>query len=128
MQSVYIDTAVVSYLVADKNADAATTMRQEVTRLWWEHRRPWFACFISEAVVDEAGVGDAEQVRLRLEVLRGMERLPITGEVGGLAAAFLETGAMPQKAARDAVHLAVAACDMAMCECEGAGDEGTDSG
>ncbi len=110
MQSVYIDTAVVSYLVADKNADAATTMRQEVTRLWWEHRRPWFACFISEAVVDEAGVGDTEQVRRRLEVLRGMERLPISGAVGELAASFLETGAMPQKAARDAVHLAVAAC------------------
>src|SRR5580658_7142818 len=110
METVYIETTVVSYLVADENADAVTTARQEVTRLWWEHRRPWFACFISEEVVDEAGTGDAEQVRRRLEALRGVERLPISGEVGELAAAFLETGAMPQKAARDAMHLAVATC------------------
>jgi hypothetical protein len=110
MQTVYIETTIVSYLVADKNADAAATMRQEFTRLWWEHRRPWFACFISEEVIDEAGAGDPEQVRRRLEALRGMERLPINDAVGELAAAFLETGAMPRKAARDAVHLAVAAC------------------
>jgi hypothetical protein len=110
METVYIETTIVSYLVADQNADALTAMRQEVTQLWWQHRRPWFACFISEEVVDEAGTGDAEQVRRRLDVLRGMERLPISGEVGELAAAFLETGAMPQKAARDAMHLAVAAC------------------
>lgn len=110
METVYIETTIVSYLVADKSADAVTTMRQEVTGLWWQHRRPWFACFISEEVVDEAGVGDTEQVRRRLEALRGMERLPISDAVGELAAAFLETGAMPQKAARDAVHLAVAAC------------------
>ncbi len=110
METVYIETTIVSYLVADKNSEAVTTMRQEVTRLWWEHRRPWFACFISEEVLDEAGLGDVEQVRRRLEALRGMERLPISSEVGELAAAFLETRAMPQKAARDAVHLAVAAC------------------
>ena len=106
METVYIETTVVSYLVADENVDAVTTMRQEVTRLWWHHRRPWFACFISEEVVDEAGAGDSGQVRRRLEALRGMERLPISGEVGELAAAFLETRAMPQKAARDARYAA----------------------
>jgi hypothetical protein len=110
METVYIETTIVSYLAADKNADAITSLRQEATQLWWEHRRPWFACFISEEVVDEAGAGDQEQVRRRLEALRGIERLPISREAGELAAAFLETGAMPQKAARDAVHLAVATC------------------
>jgi hypothetical protein len=35
METVYLETTVVSYLVADENADAVTTMRQEVTRLWW---------------------------------------------------------------------------------------------
>ena len=110
METVYIETTILSYLVAEPTADAVTAARQEMTRLWWEHRCPRFACFISQEVVEEASVGDSEQVRRRMEALRGMERLPITEAVAELSAAFLNTGAMPRQAARDAVHLAVAAC------------------
>jgi hypothetical protein len=100
----------VSYLAAADSQDVMTSARQRVTRLWWEHRRPWFACFISEEVVEEASLGDPEQVRRRLDALRGVERLPVTDRVTELAEAFLNTGAMPRDAARDAVHLAVASC------------------
>jgi len=110
METVYIETTVVSYLVANRSAEPEVAARQELTRKWWEHRRPWFACYISEEVVEEASLGDAEQVRRRLAALQGLERLAITPDVADLAAAFLETGAMPRKAAQDAVHLAVASC------------------
>ncbi len=108
MKTVYIETSVVSYFVARPSRDLVTSSRQLTTRLWWEHRRPWCACYISELVVDEASDGDAEMARLRIEALIGIERLPITNEVTELAEAFLASGALPSIASDDAVHLAVA--------------------
>ncbi len=110
METVYIETTVVSYLVAARSGDVVTSLRQELTRLWWEHRRPWYACFISEAVAEEARAGDLDEARRRIKALEGMGRLAITEQAGELSAAFLSTGAMPKQAAADAVHLAVAAC------------------
>lgn len=105
---VYIETSVVSYVVAKPSQHPLALSRQRTARIWWEHRRPWCACYISELVVEEASDGDPEMARLRLAALAGIERLPITVETGELAAAFLATGAMPENASDDAVHLAVA--------------------
>lgn len=110
MKTVYIETRVVSYVVARPSPHPLTLSRQRTCRIWWEHRRPWCACYISELVVDEASDGDAEMARLRLDALTGIERLPITNESTELAVAFLATGALPSGASDDAVHLAVATC------------------
>lgn len=110
MKTVYVETSVVSYFVARPSRDLVTASRQLTTRLWWEHRRPWFACYISEVVVDEGADGDAEMAARRLVALAGIERLPITKETEELAAAFLATGALPSGASDDAMHLAVATC------------------
>ncbi len=108
METVYIETTIVSYLVARPSRDLIVAAHQQLTRQWWEQRRAKFACFISEVVLDEARDGDAEQVALRLKVMEGIPRLAATPEGERLAAAFLE-GALPLKAARDAAHLAIAA-------------------
>lgn len=108
-ESVYIETSVVSYAVARPGRHPLSLSRQRTARLWWEHRRPWSACYISELVLDEAADGDAKMARLRLEALAGIECLPITLGTMELAAAFQATGALPPLADDDAVHLAVAA-------------------
>jgi hypothetical protein len=108
METVYIETTIVSYLVARPSRDLIVTAHQQLTRQWWEQRRAKFACFISQVVLDEARDGDAEQAALRLKAMEGIPRLAATPEGERLAAAFLE-GALPLKAARDAAHLAIAA-------------------
>ena len=107
MKSVYIETTVVSYLVSRPSRDLITAAHQQVTREWWESRRAKFTCFISDIVLDEARLGNAEQAALRLKVLDGMPRLAATREAELLAAAFLER-TLPVKAAQDAAHLAIA--------------------
>ena len=107
METVYIETTIVSYLVARPSRDLIVAAHQQLTRQWWEQRRAKFACFISEVVLDEARDGDAEPAALRLKVLEGIPRLAATSAGERLAAAFLE-GALPLKAARDAAHLAIA--------------------
>jgi len=107
METVYIETSVVSYLVALPSRDLIVAGHQQVTQDWWKNRRAKFTCFISHVVLDEARDGDAAQAALRLQALEGFPRLAATPEAERLAAAFLQ-GALPAKAARDAAHLAVA--------------------
>jgi hypothetical protein len=108
METIYIETTIVSYLVSRPSRDLIVAGHQQLTREWWERRRAKFACFISNVVLDEVREGDAEQAALRLKVLERIPRLAATAEGERLAAAFLE-GALPLKAARDAAHLAIAA-------------------
>ena len=68
-----------------------------------------YRLFISEAVVEEASRGDIEASRRRLEALSGLEELAIDEPAIGLAEKLLENGLIPQKAAADAIHIAVAA-------------------
>src|SRR5713101_4985355 len=98
METVYIETTVVSYLVSRPSQDLVVAAHQQLTREWWQRRRSLFACFISDVVLDEADEGDAEQVALRLRTLEGIPKLAPTAEGEHLAMAFL-ADVLPAKAA-----------------------------
>ena len=53
METVYVETSVLSYLVADPSRDLITAANQQVTRDWWQRRRASFACLASQEVVVE---------------------------------------------------------------------------
>ena len=72
-------------------------------------RRSAFDVFISQFVLDEAGAGDAEAARERLEVLKEFPLLDITPDVDELAAALVQGLSLPARAVSDAAHIAVAA-------------------
>ena len=110
MEIVYIETTVVSLLVADPSRDLATAGQQQTTRDWWHLRRQAFQCVISDQTLAEVARGDTEQAQLRLAALAGFPVLPITAEVEHLADEFLRTGCLPATARADAVHLAAATC------------------
>ena len=108
MEIVYIETSVVSLLVANLSRDLVTAGQQQATRDWWSRRRVLFQCVTSDETLTESARGDAEEAHLRLAALAGMPTLSITLEAENLAAEFLRTGALPVAARSDAVHLAVA--------------------
>jgi hypothetical protein len=108
METVYIETTIVSYLVANPSRDLVTAGQQQATRDWWTRRRSSFYCVVSEETLAEAARGDAEQAALRLAALAGLPVFPISPEAERLAADFLNTGALPTSARADAIHLAVA--------------------
>ena len=107
METVYIETSIVSYLVAEPSRDLITAAHQQATHDWWNNRRSSFQCTTSAETLAETARGDAEQAALRLAALASMPVLAITVEVEDLAAEFLRTGALPARARSDAVHLAV---------------------
>ena len=108
MESVYIETSVVSYLVVRSPARTVAHQWHVWTKDWWRLRRPYFECVISEEVLREAAAGDQKASRQRLEALSTLTLLRRTQAVDELVEAFLSTGALPAKAKADAAHLAVA--------------------
>lgn len=109
METVYIETTIVSYLVARPSAEPLKSARQEITRLWWAEQRGKYLCVTSDETAIEAERGDAEQVGLRLQALRDLPRLPNTDAALALAERLKASGVFPPRAATDAIHLALAA-------------------
>ncbi len=108
MESVYIETTILSYLVANPARDIVIAGHQQTTQLWWSTRRAAFDCFISQVVVDEISAGDPNEVQKRLAVAGTLDALSITTEAEKLTESIMRSGVLPPKAIRDAAHIAVA--------------------
>jgi hypothetical protein len=67
--SVYVETSVLSYLVARSSQNIITAANQLVTQEWWDNHRENFKLFISQLVIDEAGQGNTEEANKRLAIL-----------------------------------------------------------
>lgn len=109
MPSVYIETTVISYLVARISSDLVTAAHQQITLDWWASRRRAFTLYVSELVHQEASSGNQEAAEQRHEVLRDLPSLALTPHVRDLAARLLRDAVVPASSAADAVHIAVAA-------------------
>lgn len=105
---VYIETSIVSYLVATPSRDLIQAAHQEATRQWWAGRVR-FDLFVSRFVRAEAGRGNAAAAARRLAALRGIRSLSVGRDVPSLATDLLRSGTLPEKAWVDAVHVAIAA-------------------
>lgn len=109
MAKVYIETSIVSYLTARPTSNLIAAAWQKETMDWWENQRGRFSLYISELVIEEAGKGDPDAARRRLESLSGIHLLPLNERAIGLAQALIEEGGVPRKALDDALHISVAA-------------------
>src|SRR6185437_2993855 len=109
MESVYLETTFISYLVARPSRDVIVAGHQQVTHEWWNTRRGCYELCISQLVRKEAGAGDAQAAQERLEALKTMTLLETSDEALELAKELIRAGALPTKAADDALHIAVAA-------------------
>ncbi len=108
-ERVYIETTVISYLTARPNRDVVIAGHQQSTHEWWDKRSASYQLCISQLVLKEAGAGDSQAAEERLEVLKAMTMLETSGEALALAKELIQAGALPTKAADDALHIAVAA-------------------
>jgi len=106
--SVYIETTIVSYLMAEASTDLVQAAHQQITRDWWS-TRDRFQLYVSAAVVAEARRGDEVAAARRLEVLSRIPLVAAGPRAGGLVRSLLQRGALPDKARLDAAHVAIAA-------------------
>ena len=109
MESVYLETSFISYLVARPSRDLLVAAHQQTTQEWWDNRRSQFECSVSQVVVDEACVGDATEIQKRSAIISGLPVLKVTEAAETLAQAIMAAGILPPHAFPDAAHVAVSA-------------------
>jgi len=105
---VYLETSVISYLVARPSRDIVVAAHQQVTREWWASRER-YELFTSQLVLREVSAGDPDAAARRLEVLDETSVLDISLDADELARVMVERGAVLAAAIADALHMAIAA-------------------
>lgn len=108
-QSVYIESSVISYLVARPSRDVIIAARQAITEAWWQSQRVEFELFVSSLVIQEISGGDAAASEKRLQVVENIPLLATSPEAQSLAESLLTKGAVPANSEEDALHIAIAA-------------------
>ena len=108
MESIYIETSIISYLVARPSNNLITAARQKITYDWWQTQRQKYKLFVSELVLAEASRGDENAKRLRLDIATEFPVLKINDECIELAKLFFLKASLPEKARDDALHIAIA--------------------
>ena len=58
MDTVYVETSIVSHAAAHPSSDVQIVAIQQQARTWWSVERPKFAIVTSQLVLDEASLGD----------------------------------------------------------------------
>jgi hypothetical protein len=109
MDTVYIETSIVSHASAWPSSDTQVAAIQQQARQWWATERANFELVTSQLVFDEASAGDQSAAAKRLQLLDGLPTVPIDDDVRALALEIVSASLMPQKAAADALHVAAAA-------------------
>lgn len=105
---IYIETSVVSYLVARTSKNIVIAAHQASTSDFWGKLSDYDA-YISDIVIQEASKGDETQARQRCQKIEEFPVLRIDDEVKELARQFLAREIIPEKCPEDALHIAVAA-------------------
>ncbi len=109
MNTLYIETSIVSYATAWPSKNLQVAAIQEQARNWWSIESPNYELVTSQLTLDEATAGDPVAATERLKLLDGLPIMPISHDAEILAGRILAGHMMPQRAAADALHVALAA-------------------
>ena len=69
MDTVYIETSIVSHATAWPSPDPAIAALQEQANRWMDEQRLLYDVVTSQLVIDEAGMGDPDAASRRLQML-----------------------------------------------------------
>jgi hypothetical protein len=108
METIYIETTIVSYLVAKPSRDLILAAHQKITQEWWREERENYRCVTSEEVLREVSLGDPAMSRRRVETLAEIAVLRVDDAVRLLAKELVQEQLLPPAAVSDALHAAVA--------------------
>jgi len=109
MDTVYIETSIVSYLRQKPSSQVVAAARQILTHQWWADERQNYELVTSQYVIDEASGGDSVLALERLELLDGVPLLPDAPEIPQIAQRIMSLGILPPNAQVDALHISAAA-------------------
>ncbi len=108
MDTVYIETSIVSHAAAWTSSNLATAVLQDQAKRWLADEAPKYELVTSQFVIDEVSLGDPDAAAKRLELLRDVRVLIPDAEVERVADEIISHSLMPKRARLDALHVASA--------------------
>ncbi len=105
---VYLETSIISYLTAVSGSDVVAVARQAITKDWWKKHRRNYELFVSDAVEQEASLGNPVMSHVRLKSMKPLTKLATSDMAIELAESLVRRKAVPEKASADALHIAIA--------------------
>ena len=108
MDTVYIETSIVSHASAWASSNPATAVLQDQAKRWLADEATKYELVTSQFVIDEVSLGDPDAAAKRLELLRDVRVLIPDAEVERVADEIISHSLMPQRAKLDALHVASA--------------------
>ena len=109
MDTVYIETSIVSHATAWPSSDPAVAVLQTQAKRWLDEEGAKYALVTSQFVVDEASLGDPRAAARRLALLADIPLLLPDARVETIANEITSRSLMPPNARLDALHVASAA-------------------
>jgi len=109
MDTLYVESSIVSYLRQRPSSDLIRAARQVLTYRWWDCERTKYELVVSQYVIDEVSAGDPSLAADRLQALDGIPLLPPAPEIPRIADAIMSHAILPPKAQVDALHIAAVA-------------------
>ena len=108
MDTVYIETSVISHATAWPSKNPAIAVLQDQAKRWLEFEAPKYRLVTSQFVIDEASRGDPDAAKRRLNALENVGLLLPDSEIEAIADKIVVRCMMPPKAKLDALHVASA--------------------
>ena len=109
MDSIYVETSIISHAAARPSLDPIVALLQKQARDWWNTERSKFHVVTSQLVLDEAALGDQAAASERLEMLADIDLIPADPRIEAVADELIARHLMPETARLDALHVATAA-------------------
>jgi predicted nucleic acid-binding protein len=109
MDTLYIETSIVSYLRQRPSSQVVMAAHQVLTHKWWNDERSKYVLVTSQYVIDEASAGDPALAAERLQSLDGIPLLPPAPEIPQIASEIMSRAILPPNAQVDALHIAAVA-------------------
>ncbi len=109
MDTVYVETSIISYLRQKPSTQVVLAARQLLTHQWWNDERRNYGLVASQFVIDEASAGDPTLAAERLQLLAGIPLLPLDPVIADIADEIMSRAILPEKARTDALHIATVA-------------------
>jgi hypothetical protein len=107
MDTVCIETTILSYLAAHLSRQPVIAQHQKFTHEWWKQERSRYRLLNSFLVRAEAARGDTGAATLRKPFLDSIPDLDVPAETDELAKDLIKLLKIPPKAEADATHLAL---------------------
>ena len=109
MDTVYIETSIVSHATGWPSPDPATAVLQDQAKRWMTEQRPLYDVVTSQLVIDDAGMGDSDAAARRSRMFDGIPVLAVNPDADTLADEIIRRSMMPRSARINALHVATAA-------------------